>query len=224
MIFFALFILELVLLFFLSKKLVSSLAKTFYKFRLSHKAVVHILAILFLPGTIIHELAHLLVAGILLIPVGELSVLPEIEGEQVKLGSVQIGKADPIRMTFVGIAPILFGVGMILAIFYLFNFKIWWQAILGLYLIFEIGNSMFSSKRDLEGVIGFLVATILVDILVIGTMYFLKPDLLQNIWAFIKGLDLTNEVNFFKKANIYLLIPLGLDLIIIVLTKLIRKL
>ena len=218
-----LFVLELGLLFFISKKLINSLAKTLYKFHFSHNTLVHILAVLFLPGTILHELAHLLVAGVLLIPVGELSVLPEIEGESVKLGSVQIGKADPIRMSLVGVAPVIFGVGAILFILTFFKFAIWWQAILGLYLIFEIGNSMFSSKRDLEGVIVFLAAILVLGSGLLAVLYFLRPFLVQNIWIYLNATDLSLLANFFKKASIYLLIPLILDLGIILLTKLIRR-
>lgn len=222
MIYFLLFIIELGLLFFLSKKLINSLAKTFYRFHFSHRTLVHILAILFLPGTIIHELAHLLVAGVLLIPVGELSVLPEVEGESVKLGSVQIGQSDPIRMSLVGIAPVIFGVGIILIILSFLNFTVWWQAFLGLYLIFEIGNSMFSSKRDLEGVLGFLVAILVVGGGVLGVLYFLRPFLIQNIWIYLNSTDLTGVSDFFKQAAIYLGVPLSLDLTIISLTKLFK--
>lgn len=219
---FLLFVLELGLLFFISKKLINSLAKTFYKFHFSHNTVVHILAILFLPGTILHELAHLLVAGVLLIPVGELSVLPEVEGESVKLGNVQIGKVDPIRMSLVGVAPVIFGLGAILFILSFFQFSIWWQAILGLYLIFEIGNSMFSSKRDLEGVLVFLAAILVVGSGLLGVLYFLRPHLVQNIWIYLNATDLSLLANFFKQANIYLLIPLSLDLIIIFVTSFFR--
>ncbi len=222
MIYFLLFVLELGILFFISKKLINSLAKTFYRFRLSHKTVVHILAILFLPGTIIHELAHLLVAGVLLIPVGELSVLPEVEGEQVKLGSVQIGKVDPIRMSLVGVAPVIFGVGIILFILNFINFAVWPQAILGLYLIFEIGNSMFSSKRDLEGVIWFLAACFVVGGGLLGVLYFLRPLLVVNLWVYLNTINLSVLSNFFKQASIYLFIPISLDLVVISLTKLYR--
>ncbi len=219
MIYFLLFLLELVVLFLLSKKLVNSLAKTFYKFRFSHKTVVRILAVLFLPGTILHELSHLLVAGVLLIPVGELSVLPEVEGASVKLGSVQIGRADPIRMTLVGIAPVLFGLGAILFILTFFNFRIWWQAVPGLYLIFEIGNSMFSSKRDLEGVIGFLVAILIVALLIFGGLYFLNKPISEKLIIFLGSLDYSGIINLLKKGCMYLTIPIAIDLAIILFTR-----
>ena len=152
MIFLSIFIIEFILLFFLSKKLIKSLSLLIYKITKSQKAVVNILAILFLPGTIFHELAHLLTAGIMLVPVGEISVIPEIEGQparnatqsvaggNVKLGSVQIGKVDPLRLTIIGVAPVILGFLSILGILYFagnFQNLNWWQIALGLYLIFE---------------------------------------------------------------------------------------
>ncbi len=222
MIYFLIFILELGLLFYLSKKLINTLAGLIYKIFKTHSAVVHTLAIIFLPGTIIHELSHLLVAGVLFIPVGELSVLPEIEEKGVKLGSVQIGHSDPLRRIIVGVAPVLVGILSIIGILYFIhtgNSFIWWQAILALYLVFEIGNTMFSSRKDLEGIIGFS-AILLVGLLALGILYSLRPLLIQNIWISLNRSDLTGVLNFFKQAVIYLGVPLALDLIMILGVKL----
>ncbi len=226
MIFFLIFLLEFVLLFFLSKRLVKALSITFYKIFRSHSGVVNALAVLFLPGTIIHELAHLLTAGIMLVPVGEISVLPEIEEGGVKLGSVQIGKVDPFRLTIVGVAPVLIGMLSILGILYFTQISsslVWWQIVLGLYLIFEISNTMFSSKRDIEGTIGFVVAILVVGLLIAGTLYFLRPQLLQNIWLSLINLNWDPAINFFKRSTLYLLVPLILDFLIILLTTPFRK-
>lgn len=223
MVYFLIFLLELGLLFYFSKKLIKSLFLVILKITNSHKALVNILAILFLPGTIIHELSHLLVAGVMLIPVGEISVLPEVGGDGVKLGSVQIGKSDPVRRILIGVAPVLLGVLIIIGILYFINLKIWWQVLLGLYLIFEIGNTMFSSKKDLAGLLGFILAILLVGILALGALYFLRPLLLINIWIKLNSADLTLVENFFKKGAVYLLIPLILDLIIIIFTGLFTK-
>lgn len=209
------------MLFLISKKLINSLAQTFFRFTKSHKTVVNILAVLFLPGTIIHELSHLLVAGVILVPVGEIDVLPQVQEKGVRLGSVQIGQTDPFRRTIVGVAPVLVGIASILGILYFTQSGsqlVLWQLVLSLYLIFQIGNTMFSSKKDLEGVIGFLVALLSVVLIVIITLYFIKPEWLQQIWSYIGTLPFKPMVNFFRKASIYLLIPLGLDLMLILFT------
>lgn len=221
MLYFLTFLSELILLFFLSRKLVNSLARIFYIITRSHRAVVHILAVLFLPGTIVHELAHLLFAGVMLVPVGELSVVPEIEEQGVKLGSVQIGKTDPFRRTIVGVAPVLLGMILIFSIFLLVKIGVspWWQILLGLYLIFQIGNTMFSSKKDVEGSLLFIILVFVLSGISIFALYLLNPQLLQNI----SKLDLNFAVPFFKQASIYLIIPVALDLLIILITNLFKR-
>lgn len=221
MFYFLLFLSELILLFFLSRKLVQSLAVVIYKFTRNHSAVVRALAIIFLPGTIIHELAHLLFAGVMLVPVGELSVVPEIEAKGVKLGSVQIGKTDPFRRTIVGVAPVLLGMILIFAIFLLVKLGTspWWQVILGLYFLFQIGNTMFSSRKDIEGSILFVTLALVLIGIGLASIYFLRPLLLQSMWLRFTTVDLTFMENFFKQASLYLVIPLVLDLSIIFLTR-----
>src|SRR3989344_1533415 len=222
MIFLSIFIIEFILLFFLSKKLIKSLSLLIYKVTKSQKAVVNILAIIFLPGTIFHELAHLLTAGIMLVPVGEISVIPEVDEQNVKLGSVQIGKVDPLRLTIIGVAPVILGFLSILGILYFagnFQNLNWWQIALGLYLIFEISNTMFSSKKDIQGTIGFVVAIFTVLIIGIIILYFWNLPLLQNIWNFLISQNFEKLSNFFKLGSFYLLIPLLLDFLLILLAR-----
>ena len=226
MIYVLLFILELVLLFLLAKKLINSLTQILYKITRNHKAIVHTLAIFFLPGTIVHEMAHLLSAEVMLVYVGEMNLVPEISGESVKLGSVQIGKTDPIRRTIIGVAPVLLGILAILGILYFIQTRdkiIWWQASLALYLVFEIGNTMFSSKKDLEGVIGFIVAVLIVGILGIGALFFINHDLFQNLLAWLNSLNFKFLVDFFKLASFYILVPIILDIIIILISRPLTK-
>lgn len=221
MIFFGAFILEIIILFFLSKRLIKALSITFYRIFKSHSGVVNALAVLFLPGTIVHELAHLLTAGIMLVPVGEISVLPEIGENEIKLGSVQIGKVDPFRLTIVGVAPVLIGMLSILGILYFAQTAqhlAWWQIVLGLYLIFEISNTMFSSKKDIVGTIGFVIGLLVVIIGAVVVLYFWRPLLLQNMWIHLVNLNWEPVTNFFKRSSLYLLVPFILDFLIILLT------
>lgn len=219
MIYFLIFAFELILLFILSQKLIKALAKIIYKFTRSHRVTVHTLAIIFLPGTIIHELAHLLFAGVMLVPLGELSVLPEIEEKGVKLGRMQIGQTDPLRRMVIGVAPVLLGMILIFSIFFLVKIGVspWWQVFLALYFIFQIGNTMFSSRKDLEGVVGFL-AIVAALAMVLVVLYFFNQALIQQIWLWLNTLDLEVVSNFFKTASIYLILPVLLDLSIILLT------
>ena len=225
--YFLLLIFELILLFALSKKLINALTAILFRVTRNQRAAIHIMAIIFLPGTIFHELAHLLFAGVMLVPVGEMSVMPEIEQNRVKLGSVQIGKADPLRRTIIGVAPVIFGLILIFTALYFIqgaNSFIWWQIVLGLYLVFVTGNTMFSSKKDLEGVIVFTAMILIITIAVFFSLYFLKPAILQNLFQFINKLNLEFVLNFFKMADAYLLIPIALDILIVSAGKLFKKL
>lgn len=228
MIYLLLFIFELALLFFLSKRVINSLSRIIFKVTRSHRVVVHTLAIIFLPGTIIHELAHLLFAGVMFVPVGEMNVLPEIEETSVKLGSVQIGKTDPFRRIIVGVAPVLLGLILIFSIFLLVKIGSapWWQVTLAFYLLFEIGNTMFSSRKDIEGSILFIILIVTLSLAISATLYFLSPNFLQSIWSYVSeirqaccfAINFEFAVGFFKQASLYLAVPVALDILIILLT------
>lgn len=222
MIFFCLFLAELGLLLYLSRVLIKNLARLFYKLFHSHGGVVNCLAILFLPGTIIHELSHLLVAGVMLVPVGELNALPQIQENGVQLGSVQIGQTDPFRRALIGVAPVLVGLSIILGVIffnkdYLLDLSQIWRILLTLYILFEVSNTMFSSKRDMEGVISFGVAILIVAALVLGALLLSGH---QNWLRFLVNLNYSGVENFFQTGSFFMPIPLGLDLGLIGLTKL----
>ena len=153
-------------------------------------------------------------------PVGELNVVPEIEEKGVKLGSVQIGHTDPFRRMIIGVAPVLLGMVLIFSLFLLVKIGIapWWQVVLALYMLFEIGNTMFSSRKDLEGSILFIILGLVLSLVAFLVFYFLN----FNIWVYLNNLNLEFAVSFFKQAAIYLLIPVALDLLIIFLTGVIR--
>lgn len=148
-------------------------------------------AILFLPGTFIHEISHFLTALFLFVPVGQPEFMPVRYENGIKLGSVPIGKTDPIRRTLVGVAPILFGlVILFLAVYLIKNIFV-----VG-FVAFEIGNTMFSSKKDLEGVIPVIAAGVAIGLV----LYFM-------------GVKINLEVNqeIFRRMDLFLLVPIGID-------------
>lgn len=75
---------------------------------------------------------------------------------------------------------------------------------------------MFSSKKDVAGTIGFVVAILILFIAMLVPLYFLRPILVQNIWAYVSNFE--PLIRFFKLGTIYLLVPLTLDLLVILLT------
>jgi hypothetical protein len=130
-----------------------------------------------LPGVVLHELSHWLVAKLLGVRVSKLSLGPVRKGRsrRVSLGSVRVGKVDPLRAALIGLAPLLGATAVILLIGNLAlgaeelaaavaaggvdevlagleslmqvpDFWLW------LYLIFSISNAMLPSESDMSAV------------------------------------------------------------------------
>lgn len=214
------FFTELFTLFLLSKTLINTLFSFFYTRTKSKKISIYLMSLLFLPGTLIHELSHYIMSLILQVPVGTMELLPKAVENGIKLGSVQIAKTDPIRRMLIGMAPFLFGVSIILGTFSyavqhdLFGYKL--SIIIISYLVFEIGNTMFSSKKDMEGFFELLTTIIFITIIfyLVGVRVpALNPEIIFANTFFQET---------FKKADLYLLAPLGIDMILIIFLKLLR--
>lgn len=75
----------------------------------SERAAYYTYAILLLPGTVVHEVSHWLVARLLGVPASRPSIRPQVRGDNVVLGYVQVAQTDPIRQSLIGAAPIVVG-------------------------------------------------------------------------------------------------------------------
>ncbi len=74
--------------------------------------------VIVLPGVVVHELSHWLMAKILGVRVGKLSIGPvrKARSRRVTLGSVRVAAVDPLRASLIGLAPLLGGTAIILLI------------------------------------------------------------------------------------------------------------
>lgn len=208
MIFLLIFILELIFLFISSLYLLPVISQTFFKITKSKTVSVHLLFYLFLPGILIHELSHALCAGLLLVKMGQIKLYPEMTEGGVRFGSLEVVRTDLLRRFLIGIAPPVFGLFLTLAILYSlvvelpFFLKAMPPMILKLflvYLLFTITNTMFSSKKDLEGA-GELIIVVLFILLV---LFFAKVKL---DFTFVNSLT-----PFLKTSIFYLAIPLVIN-------------
>lgn len=192
---------ELFFLYLLSRALTQGIYRLVYLLTTNHHAGIIILSLLFFPGTVVHELSHWIIAEILRVRTGAITLHPIIEKGGVRLGSVALERTDPVRRLIVGLAPVLVGVILVVAItnLYLANGHlgalfsvghlggvqgrlpwppsqeswVWFPSVLinpltylYLYVLFSIGNTMFSSKKDLEG---FIVVGTVVSIIGLST-------------------------------------------------------
>lgn len=153
---------------------------------------MYLFAVLFFPGTFIHEMSHFLAALFLLVPVGKIELFPERIERGIKMGSVAIEKTDPVRRTLVGVAPIISGLTIIFISTSL-TLPIWVHLI----IVFEVGNTMFSSSEDLKGswILFFLIPI----------LFILKID-----WSTI------------QKVDAFLAIPIGIDGLILLIIRVLK--
>jgi hypothetical protein len=130
-----------------------------------------------LPGVVVHELSHWLMAKALGVRVSKLSIGPVRKGRsrRVTLGSVRVGAVDPLRASLIGLAPLLGGTAIILVVGLLvldvgnltqlvtengFDslLAVMEEAVrvpdfwLWLYIIFSVSNAMLPSESDMAAV------------------------------------------------------------------------
>jgi hypothetical protein len=204
------------MLFVLSQFLTQSLLRLLFKFTKNKKIAVSLFFCLFFPGIVIHELAHLFTARLLFVRTGRMVLFPKIVEDEVRLGSVDVEKTDPFRRLLIGVAPVLFGLALVFGIlFYLQPLAVKNLAlyVLLIYVIFAIGNTLFSSKKDLEGVVEFLLAAILFAL----AIFILRPEAVRAVFGILQKPEIAN---FFKSADLLLIVPILLDLVIMIFVRL----
>lgn len=211
MVYILLFLSQLIVLFLLSRRIHNGIFRTFYKLTRSQKASVYLMAILFLPGTFLHEASHFLTALFLLVPASSLEIIPKIEEGGVKLGSVGLAKTDPLRRFAIGVAPFFVGtLTILLGVHFLVKHNLlreWTVVALSIYLIFSISNTMFMSRKDLEGA----WKAILILFILMLILYVVGLDIVR------LGFDISFSGRFLqilKTTNLFMLIPVGINLLL----------
>lgn len=207
-------------IFFLSRNNFNHLFYFFRKFFHNENTVYSLVSLVFLPGTIIHELSHFFAAMILFLPVKDIQIFPKFKDNQIKLGHVLYVKKDFLRGILVGIAPFF---GALLFFFVLGFFKLFPNENLGLnialiYLIFTVSSVMFSSKQDLVDIV-YLIPFILF-LLIIG--YVFQPIFssfnLPYFEKVITGLEF-----FLNNVNYYLFLSILIHVFLILIFLFVNK-
>lgn len=170
------FALALVFLLFTHRWTTHLLIATLVRIAGNLNVAMTLYAIFILPGTIVHEVAHWLVALVVGVRASLPRVLPsrvDASGRMV-LGYVQIERTDPVRHSLIGVAPLLAGSALIAwiasQVFTLPVPTLTQTGISGLetlfaslpsifqvadvwlylYLLFAVANGMLPSPRDRE--------------------------------------------------------------------------
>lgn len=177
-----------------------------------HPAVaVWIFFLIFLPGTLVHEFSHWLVAKMLGVPTGRIVIWPQLKRDgALWLGAIQVARADPLRSSLIGLAPLVSGsllVALIGAHLQLDAFEDLlingdWELMgaallrsvsladfwLWLYLLFAIANRMLPSAADRERWKPVIVFLVLVSAVIVAVGW--TPQLAAGVRSTI--LDITS--------------------------------
>lgn len=142
-----------------------------------------------LPGIILHELSHAIVALLLGVRVGRISIKPKLADRRIQLGFVPVEKTDVVRASLIGLAPLLIGSAAILLIRYLvFDISMveaalvagnWHGMLTGLlsmlkapdlwlwaYVIFAVSNTMLPSRSDRQAWTPVILFLLLIGVLI----------------------------------------------------------
>ena len=105
------------LIFLLARKNHNLLYLLLYLWTNNKQFAVNFLSFIFLPGTLIHEVSHWIIATVLRVPTGELSIFPKVKDNgEIQAGKLEIAQTDPFRHALIGLAPMLVGLILILII------------------------------------------------------------------------------------------------------------
>lgn len=213
--YFALFNLLILILFFLSRALTSEIHQFFYQVTRSEKISTYVLAFVFIPGVVIHEISHYLTAKFLLVPTGKISLFPKRDGNYIKLGSVQVAESNILKEFLIGVAPMVVGVIFILSFVYFLlldtGFTIL-KIIFSLYAIFVISNTMYASRKDMQAGLPFMVAVITLGI-VLFIIGFRFPVIS------LEWLPRIELPRIFFTGSLYLALPILIDIAVILILR-----
>jgi hypothetical protein len=162
----------LIAIWWLSRRQAFYFLSALYHLTRSQQAAVATYAIFFLPGTLVHEFSHWLMAQALGVKTTGFRVLPRLDRKGViQLGAVDVRGGGLVQHTLIGMAPMLLGGLLTLVLSYLLvdadalsaavltgQFQGIWTTARGmfahsdafilLYLLFTISGSMFLSASD----------------------------------------------------------------------------
>lgn len=156
-------------LFLTHRRMTLSFSRLIHRLGGNQNILIWFWSLVFLPGTIIHEISHFLVAAATGARTGKIEIFPEfiddlLEKEDrhgVALGSVQVARMNPLQGFLVGLAPFISGMVLLIWLASLMRVNYSTQNIsvlsLQIYLFFVIANSFFPSWTDIKQTLPFFV-------------------------------------------------------------------
>ena len=172
--FFLRVLLGILLLYLTHRKMTSELSDLLHRLGGNQNWLIWVWSVVFLPGTIIHEISHFLAAAATGTRTGRIEIFPEfIENlleennhpRGVSLGSVQVARMNPLQGFIVGLAPFISGTALLIWLSSLIQISYQAQNIYPLllqaYLFFVIANSFFPSWSDIRQALPLFIITLI---------------------------------------------------------------
>ncbi len=214
----AIFFIQIVVLFFISRVMIQELYFFLLRLLKSKNTVFGLLAFIFFPGTVIHEISHFFMATVLFLPVHEIKIIPSWEGNHLTLGRVVYEKRDVFRGILVGIAP-FFGAMFFLwclKIYHLFPVHSYFQNFVFGYIVFTVSSQMFSSKQDLID-----LWCIIPLLLLLGGIYYVSGVQIDFLF---QQQTFTAILSFFHLINYSILLSIVINIILILIFRIFDRL
>ncbi|HSM71561.1 MAG TPA: hypothetical protein VK851_08465 [Anaerolineales bacterium] len=235
------FIVMLVPLILLQRLLHREIQAVFLILTRDARLTIGIFQIIFLPGVILHEASHFLMAKLLRVRTGGFSVIPRaLPDGRLQLGYVETAKSDILRDSLIGAAPLIFGT--IFVAFAAVNrlemnvlwetlkngqFNLFWMGVgilprtqdfwLWFFLVFTISSTMTPSESDRHAWRELIISggVFLAVALLIGA----GPWMLDNVAPRLSNFFSSVAVIFALSALVHVLLVLPVALIHKLLTR-----
>ena len=170
------------------------LQRTLFIFTRSAAFATRAYDLLLFPGIVLHELAHVLVALMLRVRVLQVNLFRLRRKGDPRQGEVVVVRADPLRMSLIGAAPLLLGIPVVLTLLRIVDVPALGLSmasldalrpivrdplrLLGLYALWAIANAMFPSAADRAAwrIIAIVAAVAAVVLLMSGQSIDIPPQ------------------------------------------------
>ena len=229
------FVLMLVPLVLLQRLLHREIQAVFLILTRNAQLTMGIFSFVFLPGVFLHELSHFLMAKILRVPTGRFSIFPQpLPDGRLQLGYVETAKADIVRDSLIGAAPLIVGTIFVAYVsVYQLDMRILWDTLrngqfnlfwmginalprtkdfgLWFYLTFAVSSTMMPSESDrhawLELVVS--VGVLFAIALLVGA----GPWMLDNVAPLVSGFLSSVAVIFGLSSAVHVVLVLPTALV-----------
>ena len=235
------FVLMLVPLIILQRLLHREIQAVFLILTRNAQITMGVFQFIFLPGVLLHETSHFLMAKLLRVPTGRFSILPKpLPDGRLQMGYVETAKADIVRDSLIGAAPLIIGTLFVayaaisqLEMRVLWDvlrdgkFNLFWMGVralpnvqdfyLWLYLTFAVSSMMMPSESDRHAWLELVISVgVLFSIaLLIGA----GPWMLNNVAPLISNFLSSVAVIFGLSSLVHVVLVLPTALIHKLLTR-----